>query len=248
MLLMGTKMINRVKFHKITIFFVTVALFNQNENAIAFSPSVQKGRSAIPKIFSPLCTSHTHIKPNYRHQLKEGSRGQKFKLFDSLNQNDEKGPPLSLFLEKALNTGIDNKAIQPNSLVVTKYDLPEIGIFADQTYELKSIYLQGVNSETGEIEKINLPQLDLTEETVPSGYTLYIALYSSMYHDNDKHSGQPVIVTPAEVGLISMKDEVLDSVLVAIPILSFWLGTCFVFVTKYNQRYGGNFLDALFGK
>jgi hypothetical protein len=45
-----------------------------------------------------------------------------------------------------------------------------------------------------------------------------------------------------------MKDEVLDSVLVAIPILSFWLGLSFVFATKYNERYGGNFMDAFFGK
>ena len=188
------------------------------------------------------------------------------------NDLDENLPPLTIFMQKALKTGIDNKAIQQNSLVVTKYDLPDLGIFADQTYELKSIYLQGKNivgsnesgsnsggnsngnsnsnsnsNSNGEVEKIILSELDLTQESIP-GYTLYIALYSQNYHNNDKFSGRPVIVTPAEVGLVSMKDEVLDSVLVAIPILSFWLGLCFVFATKYNERYGGNFMDAFFGK
>lgn len=173
---------------------------------------------------------------------------EKTAICNAVHKSDENDPPLTAFLQKAMNTGLDNKAIRPNSLVVTKYDLPEFGIFADQIYELKSIYLQSVDSETGIIEKINLPKLDLTKNVIPPGFTLYISLYSSMYHDNDKHLGQPVVVTPNEVGLVSMKDEVLDSVLVAIPILSFWLGLCFVFATKYNERYGGNFIDALFGK
>lgn len=138
--------------------------------------------------------------------------------YDDQNINNDP-PPLVAFLEKASNTGLDNKAIKVNSLVVSKYDLPESGIFADQTYELESIYLQGKTSdENGSIiEKIPLKTLDLeNKSTARSGYTLYITLFNPMYHE------RPVIVTPEEVGLVSMKDEVLDSVLVAIPILSFW--------------------------
>ena len=166
------------------------------------------------------------------------------KLCMSLEDQKDKTPPLTKFLEKFSNTGIDNRSIQLNSLVVAKYDLPKIGIYADQTYELKSIYFQGVNEENGEVERISLTELDLTGMTPPYGYELYIKLYSPMYHEIDN----PVVVTPSEVGLISMKDEVLDSILVAIPILSFWLGTCYIFASKYNERYGGNFVDAFFGK
>mmetsp|Transcript_1731 Transcript_1731/g.2487 ORF Transcript_1731/g.2487 Transcript_1731/m.2487 type:complete len:223 (+) Transcript_1731:88-756(+) len=173
-------------------------------------------------------------------------QGKKSQLNESFNGSD-KSPPLTSFLEKAANTGIDNKCIKADSLVITKIDRPDLGIFADQTYVLKSVYLQKSN-ESGEVERIPLPQLDLTETTPPSGYELYVSLYSSMYHDNEIHMGRPVIATPEEVGLVSMKDEVFDSVLVAVPILSFWLGTIFVFVSKYNERYGGNFYDALFGK
>lgn len=138
--------------------------------------------------------------------------------------------------------------------------------FLDQTYELKSVYLQGrktdgttrssidevsntIEQVEGVIEKIHLSTLDLeTTSSTPSGYTRYISLYSPMYHDNDQFRGRPVIVTPEEVGLVSMKDEVLDSVLVALPILSFWLGTIFVFANTYHERTGGNFIDAIFGR
>ena len=139
-----------------------------------------------------------------------------------------------------------------NSLVVTKFDVPTLGIFADQTYELQSVYLQGANSSdtTELIEKISLEELDLGNSddsgTVPPGYTRYITLYSKMYHDNEVFNGKAVICTPEEVGLVSMKDEVIDSVVFALPVLSFWVGTCFTFANWYNQKYGGNFIDALF--
>ena len=117
--------------------------------------------------------------------------------------------------------------------------------------------MQGLSqgSETGEgdnngiVEKIELPDLDLSTDggaKVPSGYQLYITLYSQMYHDNDKFGGRAVITTPEEVGLVSMKDEVVDSVLVALPILSFWVGTCLTFSNWYTEKYGGSFMDAFF--
>ena len=185
---------------------------------------------------------------NYRQQETTPCR-HRVLLWNSFNDNDTNNnqkddstttttTPLGAFLEKASNTGLDNASIQVNSLVVTKYDLPQYGIFADQTYELKSVYLQGrkVNNDVtddtmdnaatggGVIDKIPLNTLDLMKgaPSPPAGYTRYISLYSPMYHDNDTFKNRPVIVTPEEVGLISMKDEVLDSVLVAVPILSFW--------------------------
>lgn len=145
---------------------------------------------------------------------------------------------------------MDNTRIQRDSLVIAKYDVPDLGVFADQAYQLQSIYAQGETSgeeiNGGIIEKIEQPYLDLSgnRDTIPSGYTLYITLYSKMYHDNDKFGGKAVITTPEEVGLVSMKDEVLDSVLVALPILSFWLGTCYTFSNWYTSKYGGNFIDA----
>jgi len=183
--------------------------------------------------------------------------------YSILQMTDE--PPLTAFLDKMSKTGMDNTKIPKGGLVVAKYDLPQLGIFADQTYELQSIYMQGMKQgngiatdgkDDGErqgggiIDKIDLPELDLSHpngfSNIPPGYNLYIKLYSEMYHGNDAFRKQAVVTTPQEVGLVSMKDEVFDSVLVALPILSFWLGTCFTFSNWYTAKYGGSFLDAFF--
>mmetsp|Transcript_28039 Transcript_28039/g.32683 ORF Transcript_28039/g.32683 Transcript_28039/m.32683 type:complete len:231 (+) Transcript_28039:65-757(+) len=206
--------------------------------------SPQRATGFIP--MSP----HRSGKSRSHFSVKGTSFHQSFKRISmqmNMSNDDREIPTLTTFLDKASNTGIDNTSVKINSLVVAKYDVPQLGIFADQTYELCSVYLRGVNRETGEFEKIPLSELNLTG-IERDGYTLYITLFNSMYHNSNKFTGEPVICTPEEVGLISMRDEVFDSVLVAIPILSFWIGTCFVFVSKYNQRYGGDFFDAFFGR
>jgi len=172
--------------------------------------------------------------------------------------NNDDVPPLTKFLDKLANTNLltTEKSIKQNSLVIAKYDLPDLGIYADQMYEMQSVYLKGRKSSLssgnevsggGIIEKIPLSSLELENRQVPSGYTLYITLYSPMYHDSDYHGGRGVIVTPEEVGLVRMKDEITDSILVALPVLSIWVGTSMTFVNIYQQKYGGNFLDAFLG-
>jgi len=174
--------------------------------------------------------------------------------------NNDDIPPLTKFLDKLANTNLltTEKSIKQNSLVIAKYDLPDLGIYADQMYEMQSVYLKGRKSSLsssnevsgngcGIIDEIPLSSLELENRQVPSGYTLYITLYSPMYHDNDHHGGGGVIVTPEEVGLVRMKDEITDSILVALPVLSIWVGTSMTFVSIYQQKYGGNFLDAFLG-
>ena len=158
---------------------------------------------------------------------------------DSTMENDT---PLGRFLQGLIRTGMKD-TVNVNAIVIAKADILSLGIWMDQSYELQSIYLQGVNAETNLVEKI--PLETLTDEATTSttqGYTKYIKLYSPMYH---KESG-PVIVTPEEVGLISLRDEVLDSILFALPVLAFWTTTAVMFAKTYNERYGGNFIDALF--
>lgn len=209
---------------------------------LSFSSNTSSARS----LFSSISNSKISRNPILVHRFEK-----------ALYMSSESEPPLTAFLDKLSKTGLDNTRIQKDSLVVAKYDLPELGIFADQTYQLHQIYAQGTarSSETrreeentsGVIEKIEQPYLDLSNnyDNIPSGFTVYITLYSKMYHDNDRFGGKAIITTPEEVGLVSMKDEVFDSVLVALPILSFWLGTCFTFSNWYTTKYGGNFFDAL---
>mmetsp|Transcript_24192 Transcript_24192/g.34061 ORF Transcript_24192/g.34061 Transcript_24192/m.34061 type:complete len:302 (+) Transcript_24192:102-1007(+) len=165
-------------------------------------------------------------------------------------------------LRGLLDTGM-NPIMEKGSIVIAKADIPNLGIWMDQSYELQSIYLQGVNSETQLVEQIQLDTLQVDSSstaTIPNGYTRYITLYSPLYHDqknvNSSTSGNdvvlvtpcPVVVTPEEVGLVSLRDEVMDSIIFALPVLTFWLTTSFVFVKQYNERYGGTFVDALLGR
>lgn len=153
------------------------------------------------------------------------------------------------YLRGLIQTGM-KETIEVDSIVVARADIPSMGIYVDQSYELQSIYRQSFNDETNTIERTPLQCLsvddDESDDTFGGDnvYTTYIKLYSSIYH---KESGA-VIVTPDEVGLVTLRTEVLDSIVFALPVLSFWTATCFVFASQYNERYGGNFLDALLGR
>jgi hypothetical protein len=139
--------------------------------------------------------------------------------------------------------------LEQGSIVVARADIPNLGIWMDQAYELKEIYLQGSTSD-GMVERIPLSSvLDTTGSIknaleMPTGYTQYVKLYSPVYH---KESGA-VIVTPEEVGFVTFRTEVQDSILFALPILAFWLTISYTFVTQYTQRFGGTFMDAFFGR
>ena len=154
--------------------------------------------------------------------------------------------PLGRFLRGFLSTGMKEE-IELHSIVIAKVDIPSLGIWMDQSYEIQSIYSQGLNLDSNTVEQIPLSSLTATTTSTIKkrpGYTTYIKLYSPVYH---KESGS-VIVTPEEVGLTSLRNEILDSVSFAIPGVLFWLTTSFVFAKTYNDRYGGDFLDAFFGR
>jgi len=50
-------------------------------------------------------------------------------------------------------------------------------------------------------------------------------VYSPEYHE------APVIVRPGEAGLVSLREEVFDSLGIALPILGFWIAICVAFAT-----------------
>ena len=146
--------------------------------------------------------------------------------------------PLGRLLRGAIQSGSSSE-LTKGSLVISKADIPSMGIWMDQSYTLEQVVLQKTTADDGVVEKI--PQESISVE-VPAGYTQYITLYSPVYH---KESG-PVICTPEEVGLVSLQTEVVDSIIFALPVLAFWTATAFTFAKNYNDRYGGNFIDALF--
>lgn len=173
----------------------------------------------------------------------------------SINTSTGSDTPLGSFLRGLVRTSM-KETIAVNSIVVARVDIPSLGIWTDQTYEVKTIYLQGEmkkNSNTVErvpLDEVLLPSSSSTGNVViPNGFTQYIELYNPNYHnENTIHRGMSVKVTPEEVGLVSLRTEVFDSILFALPVLGFWTTTCWIFTKIYTDRYGGNFFDALFGR
>jgi len=157
------------------------------------------------------------------------------------NVIEENDTVLGRFLRGIIRTGL-KEGISRESIVIAKADIPSLGIWMDHGYELQSIYLQSYNAETNTVEKIMLDNLEVGKQQKQK-HNKYIQLYSPVYH---KESG-PVVVAPEEVGLVSLRDEVFDSVLTALPVLGVWLTLIYTFATDYTQRYGGTFSDAFWG-
>jgi len=135
-----------------------------------------------------------------------------------------------------------NESVGPGDVIFAKVDIASLKIYRDVGYDVTSIYHQGLRDDTGRIEKIFVASL---EEPIPRGYTRYVTLYSPVHHGDDMVKGA-VIVTPEEVGLVSMKTEVTQSLLLAVPGLV-WVFVCIYFVNIYQERYGGTFMDAFMG-
>jgi len=176
-------------------------------------------------------------------------------LQDTNNKNDDDNdqlpPPPSLesYLSR-VSRSVDSMGqmqkptVEPGDVVFAKVDIPSLNIYRDVGYDLLSIYHQGLDEETGRIERKPVESLDTPVER--RGYTRYVRLYSPAYHGDDVEKGA-VVVTPEEVGLVSMGFEIGESVLLAVPGL-FWVFLCIYFTNIYQERYGGSFVDALLGR
>jgi len=156
-------------------------------------------------------------------------------------------PPGGAYLRRVARgiqeMGNMKESVETGDVIFAKADIDSLGIYRDVGYDVTSIYHQGLSEDTGRIEKRPVVSLD---EPVPRGYTRYVTLYSPVHHGDDIDRGA-VIVTPEEVGLVSMKAEVIQSLLLAVPGL-FWVGLCITFTNIYTERYGGTFMDAFLGR
>jgi len=160
---------------------------------------------------------------------------------DIENDVDDRAGALRKVLELFGDVGnADDRMPVGSTVVVSGLSLPDLGIEDWQSYELVSVYDQGVDDNG---LPVKIPRKDLQEaKPIPYGYKRYCTLYSDRYH---KESG-PVIVSPDEIQLVSVRDEVFDSLLMASPVFGFWTALAVSFANSYNERYGGNFLDAIF--
>ncbi len=114
-------------------------------------------------------------------------------------------------------------------------NIPNLDIWKHQSYQVTSIYDQTDNG--GMAEQTFRENLD-----EKGNGTRYITLYSSNYHE------KPVIVSTSELKLNSVKEEVVDSLLFVLPLFGFWTALAYNFASRYSERTGVTFMDALFGR
>ena len=120
---------------------------------------------------------------------------------------------------------------------VTKYavagaDVAGSGVVQSQSYELRRVYFQGVSAASRTIERVEVESLASPPPDGCEGYERYIELFSPRYH---AESG-PVVVRPDEARLVALRDEVTDSLWLAIPGL-FWVYVAVSFF-QYGQATG----------
>ena len=175
------------------------------------------------------------------------------RFFATPNDNDRSDGLRQSLLQvgQVLDTKSDN-VIRVGSTVVANSNLPDLQIWQFQSYTVQDIWDQGIASATAAandtdaasslVEKIACTTLDDPPPPKAGVYTRYVSLYSAKHHD------RPVTVNPAEVTLVTLRNEVQDSILQALPLFGFWTALAFSFATKYNERYGGNLLDAFWGR
>lgn len=153
------------------------------------------------------------------------------------NPRDSFGRSLRGFQKSALKT-----IVEKGDTIVCKQSVPSLQIYENTSYEVMAIYAQSFNEETQQIEKQMLNCLDEgSSEDLPSNSKLYISLFSPVHHK------QPVVVTPEEVGLATVRSELGSAVWLAIPGF-FWIFVASTFYNIYHDRTGGNFADAFWGR
>ena len=110
---------------------------------------------------------------------------------------------------------------------------PAFGIIRAQSYTLKRVYYQGVSD--GTVERVDVEALDATPPPGCAGYAKFMCLYSSRYHADTG----PVVLSPTEVEVVRMKDEITESAWLALPGL-FWVWLAYTF-WRYGEDNGGAF-------
>ena len=222
----GTSIIIRWIFVAFTVIGGTnVEAFISRENRVA----------NISRVIS-LHRVKEHMKPNLHVSNKDNN--------DSNNEQEEYDPRDNFGRSlRGLQSSALKSTIDTGDTIVCKRSIPNLGIYADLSYEVTSIYTQTFNDETQQIVKQQLSSLNNDDDDGITTKEVYLTLYSPQFHSE----GGPVVVTPEEVGLISIRDELGNAAWLALPGF-FWIFVAASFFNTYHERTGGSFGDALLGR
>mmetsp|Transcript_101 Transcript_101/g.118 ORF Transcript_101/g.118 Transcript_101/m.118 type:complete len:234 (-) Transcript_101:381-1082(-) len=153
---------------------------------------------------------------------------------DEYDPRDNFGRSIRGVQSSALKT-----TVEVGDTVVCKRSLSNLGIVENSSYEVMSIYTQYFDEETQQIVKQPLRSLD--DESITTQNKVYMTLFSPEYHS------EAVIVTPEEVGLVTVREELGNAAWLAVPGF-FWVFLAASFYNTYHERTGGSLGDAFLGR
>jgi hypothetical protein len=165
---------------------------------------------------------------------------------DENDDNDDNKNISNNFMSNLARTGMkDLEELQVGDVVVAKIDAPALRIWKGSGYEITAMYVKGANPDTGLVEEIPLETFCSVQgngnRNWPSSYKKYLKVYNPRDHREDG----PVIVSPEEIGLVTVRSEIVEAMLLAIPGF-FWVFVAAAFASSYNEQYGGTFWNAFF--
>lgn len=167
-----------------------------------------------------------------RYGLHLSNSDEKDKEEVEFDPRDNFGRSLRGFRSSALKTNIE-----AGDTVVCKRSLPDLGIYADASYEVMSIYTQDFDG----VQVVKQPLESLDDAYGAQNQEVYMTLFSPIHHE------EAVVVTPEEVGLVSIREELGNAAWLAIPGF-FWVFVAASFYNTYHERTGGSFGDAFWGR
>lgn len=185
-----------------------------------------------------------------RHESVLLLSAQKENSEETVDETEESGTMMTNLMK-------DTKDLAVGDWVVAKRDVPSLGIRAGAAYKILSIFLKGAASASTSsaglgVEVIPLETYGEDDERRTSSSTKYLRVYNPRDHDKKdlfetetKEQEKGVLVTPEEIGLVSVKADWTQALFLAVPGL-FWVFVAMAFSNYYTDRYGGSFSDAFF--
>lgn len=187
----------------------TCALMQGNGEPFRKQPF--RARRALNPIASSSSSSRESLEPR-KTDLRFGQiASTPFVLFDAISKGSLK-----------------REEVKTNDIIIAGNEIPQFNLYRYQSYVLTRVYYQGMDAKENKVVRLDVDELDAEVPEIAAEiggkWQKYLSLYSPNYH---KASG-PVVVTEEEMRIVSLKEEILSSTVLAMPGL-FWLWLAYKF-------------------
>ena len=238
----------------------TTVAFQQRRFASTATTAANHGtiRSFLPRRMDPSSSTLATITTSTQLPLSKNNNNN-----NNNNDDNNNNEILSSFLSSAFKSTSSQNIVEVGDTIVCKRALPSLGINENSSHVVTSIYAQYFDEKIQQIVKIPLSSLPLDgdyDNLMAEGQqqqqgrssissNVYMTLLVPQSDDASVGEGgnKDVIVTPEEVGLVSLQNELGNAIWLAVPGL-FWVGLASSFYNTYHERTGGSLGDAFWGR